>query len=359
MWTPAISRLLKENRVRPRNGRAAVLRLELRRPPGTRRRRMGRATSPARRRPPGLPANYIRDRSELDDLTSYFAWAAWATVANRPGKDYSYTNNWPYEPAVGNRPSSSTYLWSALSLVTLLAGLGAVLFAVGRFDFLGWHAPSATGHFHDSALARGRFTAEPEARRASTSASSRSFSCSRLSPEEPSPTTVLSRGPSTGSISRVPPLQPSAHVAPAARDLLDRHGLGRRRPLPCADRRRRGAPRAEARASCAAAGRPRRRCLRQPLAASTSASTTAWASSGSGWATRARSTWTSGASGSSFWRPVSRFWLVLMYRALRPAIRDAAAIRVDLAIPVCGGGDPALLPARALLRPPHQLRRHR
>jgi len=107
---------------------------------------------------PGLRAQYIVDPSELEDLTSYFAWAAWATVANRPGKDYSYTNNWPYEPAVGNRPSASTYLWSALSLVTLLAGLGAVLFSVGRFDYLGWHGASATGHAHDSALARWRLT---------------------------------------------------------------------------------------------------------------------------------------------------------------------------------------------------------
>ncbi|MFN7988900.1 MAG: cbb3-type cytochrome c oxidase subunit I [Thermoanaerobaculia bacterium] len=103
---------------------------------------------------PGLPPRYIRDPGELRALTSYFAWAAWATVANRPGKDYSYTNNWPFEPAVGNRPSASTYLWSALSLVTLLAGLGTVLFAVGRFDYLGWHGPSASGHAHDSPLAR-------------------------------------------------------------------------------------------------------------------------------------------------------------------------------------------------------------
>ena len=33
---------------------------------------------------PGLPARYIRDPGELADLNSYFAWAAWATVANRP-----------------------------------------------------------------------------------------------------------------------------------------------------------------------------------------------------------------------------------------------------------------------------------
>ncbi len=112
---------------------------------------------------PGLPAKYIRNGVELEDLDSYFAWAAWATVANRPGKDYSYTNNWPYEPAVGNRPSASTYLWSALSLVTLLGGLGTVLFAFGRFDYLGWHGPSASGHVHDSALVRWTLTSSQKA----------------------------------------------------------------------------------------------------------------------------------------------------------------------------------------------------
>jgi nitric oxide reductase subunit B len=112
---------------------------------------------------PGLPPKYIREPGETKALTSYFAWAAWATVANRPGKDYSYTNNWPYEPAVGNRPSASTYLWSALSLVTLLAGLGTVLFVVGRFDYLGWHGPSESGHLHDSALARWTLTPSQKA----------------------------------------------------------------------------------------------------------------------------------------------------------------------------------------------------
>jgi nitric oxide reductase subunit B len=67
---------------------------------------------------PGLPANYIRNPAELKALTVYFAWAAWATVAHRPGKDYSYTNNWPYEPIAGNRPSTEAYVRSALSLIT-------------------------------------------------------------------------------------------------------------------------------------------------------------------------------------------------------------------------------------------------
>jgi len=101
---------------------------------------------------PGLPPHYISDRTELDALAAYFAWATWATVANRPGKDYSYTNNWPYEPMVGNGPTASTYLWSALSLITLLGGLGLVLLAFGKFSYLGWKGEDAPAHRHDNRL---------------------------------------------------------------------------------------------------------------------------------------------------------------------------------------------------------------
>jgi nitric oxide reductase subunit B len=107
---------------------------------------------------PGLGASFIKDPAEVQALTTYFAWATWATVANRPGKDYSYTNNWPYEPLVGNRPSSSTYLWSAMSLITLLGGIGAILFFFGKFDYLGWGGEKTPGHFHDSALAGWKLT---------------------------------------------------------------------------------------------------------------------------------------------------------------------------------------------------------
>ena len=99
---------------------------------------------------PGLPANYIQNPAELKALTAYFAWAAWATTANRPGKDYSYTNNWPYEPIAGNRPSTEAYVWSAMSLITLLAGLGLILFVVGKFDYLGWKGEGAVSHMMHS-----------------------------------------------------------------------------------------------------------------------------------------------------------------------------------------------------------------
>ena len=51
----------------------------------------------------GLSNNYIEDPVEIGQLTAFFAWTAWASVANRPDKPYSYTNNFPYDPIVGNR----------------------------------------------------------------------------------------------------------------------------------------------------------------------------------------------------------------------------------------------------------------
>jgi nitric oxide reductase subunit B len=86
----------------------------------------------------GLPPKYIQNPEELKKLTAFFAWTAWASVVRRPGKSYSYTNNFPYEPLAGNTPTSDAILWSALSIIGLLAGTAMVLFFFGRFRYLGW-----------------------------------------------------------------------------------------------------------------------------------------------------------------------------------------------------------------------------
>ncbi len=87
----------------------------------------------------GLRRPEIRDPDQIHDLTAYFAWAAWVAAATRPGADYSYTNNWPSEPLVGNGPTAQAFLWSVLSLIALLGGIGLVFFIFGRWDLLGWH----------------------------------------------------------------------------------------------------------------------------------------------------------------------------------------------------------------------------
>jgi nitric oxide reductase subunit B len=73
--------------------------------------------------------NTVRDPEHRRALTAFFWWTAWAAVTERPGRNITYTNNWPGEPLVGNRPPSSTFLWSAFSVLFLLAGIA----------LLGWH----------------------------------------------------------------------------------------------------------------------------------------------------------------------------------------------------------------------------
>ncbi len=86
----------------------------------------------------GLKADLITDPTELRQFTAFVTWAAWASVAARPGEEHSYTNNFPYDPSVGNLPISGALLWSGISLMVLLAGIATVLLAFGKFDYLGW-----------------------------------------------------------------------------------------------------------------------------------------------------------------------------------------------------------------------------
>jgi nitric oxide reductase subunit B len=73
--------------------------------------------------------NTVRSAEHRRVLSAFFWWTSWATVTHRPGDTITYTNNWPSEPLVDNRPPSSTYLWSAFSVMFLLAGIA----------LLGWH----------------------------------------------------------------------------------------------------------------------------------------------------------------------------------------------------------------------------
>jgi nitric oxide reductase subunit B len=87
----------------------------------------------------GLAVGTVADPHELRQLTAFFAWTAWASTAQRPGASHSYTNNFPYDPLAGNRPTGVALLSSALSLIFLLAGTAIVLLAFGKFSYLGWH----------------------------------------------------------------------------------------------------------------------------------------------------------------------------------------------------------------------------
>ena len=87
----------------------------------------------------GLRPKPIADPGTIHQLTAFFGWSAWAAAASRPGLNYSYTNNWPPESLVDNRATGDTVLWSVLSLIALLGGIGLLLAAFGRWNYLGWH----------------------------------------------------------------------------------------------------------------------------------------------------------------------------------------------------------------------------
>jgi nitric oxide reductase subunit B len=87
----------------------------------------------------GLRPSAITDPEQIRQLTAFFSWAAWSTAALRPGQNYSYTNNWPPEQLVGNQVTADAIIWSVLSLAALLGGIGLLLAAFGRWNFLGWH----------------------------------------------------------------------------------------------------------------------------------------------------------------------------------------------------------------------------
>ncbi len=89
----------------------------------------------------GLIPKLITDPQEIHDLTAFFSWTAWAAAAEREGHAYSYTNNWPPEQRVNNTPTADILVWSAMSLIALLAGLGALFALYGRWSRkIGWHA---------------------------------------------------------------------------------------------------------------------------------------------------------------------------------------------------------------------------
>ena len=67
-----------------------------------------------------IPAGAVSSKQRVRDLTAFFFWTSWASAATRLGDDASYTNNWPHEPLVGNRPTGDNVVWTGVSIIMLL-----------------------------------------------------------------------------------------------------------------------------------------------------------------------------------------------------------------------------------------------
>ena len=74
-----------------------------------------------------IPSGALTDVAKQQQMTAFFWWTAWAASTERPGQTVTYTQNWPHEELVGNRPAPSAVVWSIVSFVLLLAGVGGMI----------------------------------------------------------------------------------------------------------------------------------------------------------------------------------------------------------------------------------------
>jgi nitric oxide reductase subunit B len=79
-----------------------------------------------------IPARWIPSLAEAQRVADFWLWTAWAAAAQRPGADHSYTQNWPQEPLVGNGITPISHLWTILSMVLLILGVGLMVWHHAR-----------------------------------------------------------------------------------------------------------------------------------------------------------------------------------------------------------------------------------
>lgn len=76
--------------------------------------------------------NTIIHPERMIKMNSFFFWTAWAAVTNRPNDVVSYTNNWPPDELVDNKPAGNLLLWTGFSVIMLIAGIGFMIFIYAR-----------------------------------------------------------------------------------------------------------------------------------------------------------------------------------------------------------------------------------
>ncbi len=83
-----------------------------------------------------MKENTLPSPERRAQMTGFFFWTAWAAATERPGTTATYTNNWPHEPLIGNKPTAENMVWSVMSVVVMMAGVG---FLVWGWAFLRKH----------------------------------------------------------------------------------------------------------------------------------------------------------------------------------------------------------------------------
>lgn len=75
-----------------------------------------------------IAKNSIKDPERLRQMNTFFFWASWACVTNRPGETVSYTHNWPPDKLIGNIATGDLIMWTGFSVIMLLLGIGILAF---------------------------------------------------------------------------------------------------------------------------------------------------------------------------------------------------------------------------------------
>ena len=81
-----------------------------------------------------IPAGALSDPAKQHQMATFFFWTAWAASTDRPGQTVTYTQNWPHEELIGNRPRGATIVWSVISFVLPLAGIGGMVWYFASQD---------------------------------------------------------------------------------------------------------------------------------------------------------------------------------------------------------------------------------
>jgi nitric oxide reductase subunit B len=75
-----------------------------------------------------IPSGWFTDKDQIRDVTAFFAWTAWAASANRPNAPFSYTANFPHDDLIGNQAPAQFLIWSIVSVIVLIAAIALFLF---------------------------------------------------------------------------------------------------------------------------------------------------------------------------------------------------------------------------------------
>ena len=81
----------------------------------------------------GWTPAYSLDPQLARQTADFLVYSALTTVARRPGASWSWTENWPYEPLVGNTPTTNTFRWTWISFCFTFFAFGLVLFIYEYF----------------------------------------------------------------------------------------------------------------------------------------------------------------------------------------------------------------------------------